>query len=643
MCGIAGYLTSHGKSELDQQVLSRMVGLLRHRGPDGQGTFSDGPVGLGHARLSIIDLAAGAQPMCNEDKSIWITFNGEIFNYLELRQELLLRGHKFCTRSDTEVILHLYEEEGPNCLHRLNGQWAFAIWDRKTQRLLLARDRLGVRPLFYTTTAGRFLFASEVKSLLCHPAVSRRIDPEGLDQIFTYWCNLGSQTMFQGISELPPGCWLTFQEGKATVHRYWLPCFSNTDGHSREDFSEELLQRLTDAVRVRLRSDVPVGCYLSGGLDSTIVAALMRKCTDAPLRMFSVGFDDVKYDETPFQLEAARSLDIDHFSMRCTTADIGCIFPEVIWHTEKPVLRTAPAPLFLLSRCVRDSGYKVVLTGEGSDELLGGYDIFKETKIRRFCAANPNSTLRPHLFGRLYPYMPEIQSHPRASLGRFLHAEPGDLQDPLFSHMPRWKLTAGIKNIFLTSEITTGNAANDIVASHLPNDYSNWNWLAKAQYLETIMLLPGYILSSQGDRVAMAHGVEGRFPFLDHRVVELAEKLPPTLKMNVLTEKYLLKWCSKGMIPNSIRRRFKQPYRAPECDSFFGTKLEYIDELLQPRRLKEDGIFRSSAVKWLLEKIRSKRPLSTKDNMAFVGIISTQLWIDQFIRNSLGRLTHAQL
>jgi asparagine synthase (glutamine-hydrolysing) len=643
MCGIAGYLTSHGDPESDQRALSKMVSVLRHRGPDGQGTFIDGPVGLGHARLSIIDLAGGAQPMCNEDKSIWITFNGEIFNYLELRQELLQRGHQLCTRSDTEVILHLYEEEGADCLHRLNGQWAFALWDRKMQRLLLARDRLGVRPLFYTTTAGRFLFASEVKSLLCHPAVSRCIYPEGLDQIFTYWCTLGSQTLFQGISELPPGCWLTFQEGQATVHRYWSPYFAMTDGQSREELSEQLLQLLTDAVRVRLRSEVPVGCYLSGGLDSTMVAALMRKCTDAPLRTFSIGFDDVNYDETPYQLEAARHLGVDHFSMRCTRADIGRIFPDVIWHTEKPVLRTAPAPLFLLSRLVRDGGYKVVLSGEGCDEFLGGYDIFKESKIRRFCAANPGSTWRPHLLGRLYPYVPEIQSQPTAFLSRFFHAEPGELQDPFFSHKPRWKLTAGIKSIFLTREVSAGSSGNPTVAPQLPKDYSNWNWLAKAQYLETTILLPGYILSSQGDRVAMAHGVEERFPFLDHRVVEFAEKLSPTLKMHVLNEKYLLKWASKGMIPPRISRRPKQPYRAPESDSFFATRLSYVEVLLQPRRLQEDGIFRPPAVSWLLEKMRSGRPLSTKDNMALVGIIATQLWMDQFIRNSSGRLTHAQV
>lgn len=635
MCGIAGYFVSHGDPELDKRILSRMVSVLHHRGPDGQGTFTDGPVGLGHARLSIIDIAGGAQPMCNEDESVWITFNGEIFNYLELRRDLLRRGHRMTTSSDTEVILHLYEELGSDCLHRLNGQWAFAIWDRKKRCLLLARDRLGVRPLFYTTADGRLLFASEVKSLLCHPAVPRRMDLEGLDQIFTYWCTLGSQSLFQGIQELPPGCWLTFQDDRLTVEKYWAPTFPPTGEQSREEYGETLLSLLTDAVRLRLRSDVPVGAYLSGGLDSTITTALIKKCSDARLRTFSIGFADSNYDETSHQQEAAHFLGTDHCSLHVSAEDIGRVFPDVIWHTEKPVLRTAPAPLFLLSRFVRGSGYKVVLTGEGSDEVMGGYDVFKETKIRRFCAARPDSSLRPRLLGRLYPYMPEIQSQPESYLRRFFHAEPSELQHPFFSHIPRWKSTAGLK-LFLTKEASSGTPGYRTAASHLPPNYCTWNWLSKAQYLEATMLLPGYILSSQGDRVAMAHGVEGRFPFLDHRLVEFAATLPPHLKMHVLSEKYLLKWCTRGLIPDSISHRPKQPYRAPESDSFFATRLDYVEELLRPERLREDGIFRPQPVEKLLEKARNGRGLGARDNMAVVGIISTQLWVDRFIRNFSG-------
>src|SRR6201987_3059600 len=295
MCGIAGYLVTHGDPELDRSILPRMTSRLRHRGPDSQGTFVDGPAGLGHARLSIIDLVGGAQPISNEDESVWIVFNGEIFNYRELREELLQRGHRMATSSDTEVIRRLYEADGPNCLHQLNGQWAFAIWDCKKRRLLLALGGLGVRPLFYTIRDGRLLFASEVKSLLCHTSVPRRIDLEGLDQIFTYWCTLGSQTLFQGILELPPGCWLTFQEGQLTVQKYWSPDFGRANEQSKEDNGERLLRLLIDAVRLQLRSDVPVGAYLSGGLDSTVTTALIKKCSDVPVRTFSIGFADSDY------------------------------------------------------------------------------------------------------------------------------------------------------------------------------------------------------------------------------------------------------------------------------------------------------------------------------------------------------------
>ncbi|HST07002.1 MAG TPA: asparagine synthase (glutamine-hydrolyzing), partial [Gemmatimonadaceae bacterium] len=549
------------------------------------------------------------------------------------------------TRSDTEVLLHLYEDEGPDCLHRLNGQWAFALWDKTARRLLLARDRLGILPLFYTITESGLLFASEIKALLCHPSVPRRIDLGGLDQIFTYWCNVGSRTAFQGIRELPPGCWLTVQDGEITVRRYWSPDFSTADGHSREEYREQLLQLLTDAVRLRLRSDVPVGVYLSGGLDSTITAALVKhRCSDESLRTFSIGFSDPDYDETSYQLEASRFLGTDHCGMACTTADIGRVFPEVVWHAEKPVLRTGPAALLLLSKFARERGCKVVMSGEGADEMFGGYDIFKETKVRRFCAAQPASTLRPKLLGRLYPYIPQIQAQPGVYLGRYFQAEPNELGDPFFSHGPRWRLTAGIKT-FLTRDAHSGTTTNGYsdVASDLPPGFSRWDWLARAQYLETTILLPGYILSSQGDRVAMAHGVEGRFPFLDHRVVEFAAALPPRFKLSALREKYLLNWSTRGVIPPSISQRPKQPYRAPETDSFFATRLDYAEELLRPERLREDGIFQPAAVELLVKKVKSGRAVSTRDNMAVTGIVSTQLWIDQFIRNAPGRLPHGPM
>jgi asparagine synthase (glutamine-hydrolysing) len=633
MCGIAGYFTTHGDCSIERDVLPRMVSMLRHRGPDGQATIFDDPVGLGHARLSIIDIAGGAQPICNEDGTVWLIQNGEIYNYIELREELLEHGHRFTTKSDSEVILHLYEEDGLDCLKRLNGQWALAIWDRKRQKLSLARDRMGVRPLYYAVANGNLLFSSEIKALLCHPAVPRRIDWEGLDQIFTYWCTLGARTMFEGVFELPPGSWLICEDGRHDVRRYWSLNFQPTDRKSSEEYSEELLRLLTDAIQIRLRSDVPVGAYLSGGLDSTVTTAIIRKYSDANLRTFSVNFSNAAYDESVFQQAASEFLHTDHTSLHCTAADIGRIFPDVIWHTEKPVLRTAPAPFFLLSRLVRDSGYKVVVTGEGADEVMGGYDIFKETHVRRFCAARPISTARASLFARLYPYLPEIQSQPAWCLQRFFQAEPRDLRDPFFSHVPRWRLTAGLKTFLARQDTTNIDCRYSAAASELPSDFSNWHWLAKAQYLESTMLLPGYILSSQGDRAAMANAVEGRLPFLDYRLVEFAAELPPHLKLQGLNEKVLLRRCSKGLVPPLINRRPKQPYRAPESDSFFAKRLDYVEELLDPKRIRTDEVFRPEAVAKLVEKVKSGRTLGVKDHMAVTGVISTQLFVDQFIRN----------
>ena len=364
MCGIAGMVNLNG-SPIDQGLPRNMIGMLHHRGPDAIGTYTDKHVGMAHARLSIIDLAGGQQPMHNEDKSVWITFNGEIFNYRELRQDLIRKGHTFATQSDTEVIVHLYEEEGEECVRSLNGQWAFAIWDANRQRLFLSRDRLGVRPLFYTITGQTLLFASEIKSILAHPAVTRAIDLQALDQLFTFWVTLQPRTIFKNILELPPGHSLRFEHGKMLVQSYWQPNYpSCVVPMDEQDCADRLLELLADAVKLRLRSDVPVGAYLSGGLDSTVLTALIKRFSDAPLKTFSVTFEDPEFDESAFQKEATDFLKTDHAEIRCSYQDIGRVFPQVIWHTEKPVLRTAPAPLYLLSRLVRDHGYKVVLTGE---------------------------------------------------------------------------------------------------------------------------------------------------------------------------------------------------------------------------------------------------------------------------------------
>jgi asparagine synthase (glutamine-hydrolysing) len=639
MCGIAGFVAQNGGS-CDNGIIRRMIAMINHRGPDAVGFHMDGPVGLGHARLSIIDLDGGAQPMSNEDETLWITFNGEIFNYVELRDELIKKGHRFKTQSDTEVILHLYEEKGESCVLDLNGQWAFAIWDVKWRRLFLSRDRLGIRPLFYATTKDGFGFASEIKSLLAIPSLPRVIDPLALDQIFTFWVTIPPTTMFAGVSELPSGHCLTLEEGRITVTPFWtLEYESGARIGSEQEVREELLALLLDATRLRLRSDVPVGAYLSGGLDSTVIAALIKRLGVTRLKTFSVAFEDKEFDESVFQEEARRFLGTDHQTVLCRPGDIGRIFPEVIWHTETPIVRTAPAPLFLLSKLVHEQGYKVVLTGEGSDEVLGGYDIFKEAKIRRFWANQPESKFRPLLLRKLYPYMKNLQSQPDAYLRAFFHVRKQELNSPFFSHLPRWEMTSKLKQFFsqeVKDRIGSSQALHRL-EKRLPHNYDRWDWFARSQYLETAYLLPGYILSSQGDRMAMAHSVEGRFPFLDYRLVQFAARLPPRLKMNVLNEKYLLKQAAGSLVPETIRKRHKQPYRAPDSQSFLlrdGSRslVEYAEELLSPHAIAHAGLFDAERVGKLVEKVRAGQAIGVKDNMAFVGILSTQLVVDRFIK-----------
>jgi asparagine synthase (glutamine-hydrolysing) len=508
--------------------------------------------------------------------------------------------------------------------------------------LFLSRDRFGVRPLFYTNGPRGFIFASEIKSILTHPDASCDIDLETLDQVFTFWSGLPGKTMFKGIKELPPGHSMVLEDGNMKIWPYWRLDYSSIDQEMKEDFcAERILELLNDATRLRLRSDVPVGAYLSGGLDSSIVAALARRHSSRGTKTFSVTFEDAEFDESGHQEEVSRFLKTEHQSIRCSCQDICDVFPEVIRHAETPVLRTAPAPLYLLSRLVNEEGYKVVLTGEGADEFLGGYDIFKEAKIRRFWSVDLASRYRPMLLKRLYPYMKNLQSQPGAYRAAFFRVSPSPDSNEFFSHWPRWELTARLKGFFSddVKAALKGTDGHRAMKQRLPDDYGEWDGFSQAQYLEATGLLPGYILSSQGDRMAMAHSVEGRFPFLDHRLVEFTTQVPPRLKMKVLNEKYILKRAAGHLVPQSVTRRAKQPYRAPDAGSFFDAasgcaRAAYVDDLLDPERVRKDGLFNAEAVAKLVEKARRGQVIGARDNMALTGILSTQLLMEHFIHHA---------
>ena len=644
MCGIAGSLITDREGIATHPDLQAMILTLRHRGPDGRNYFRSSLCALAHSRLSIIDLETGAQPIANEDETVWTVFNGEIFNYVELRAELQGLGHRFRTGSDTEVIVHAYEEFGDRFIGRLSGQFAIALWDVRTERLLLIRDRVGIRPLFYARSKGRLLFSSEIKAILAVSPENAELDRRGLAQVFTFWGAVGQRTAFEGVRSLPPGCFLSVEQGTERLERYWDWTFPAAPGRtdlSLETAAEQLRSLLTDAVREELRADVPVGAYLSGGLDSSGIVALARRAAGS-LQTFSITFDDAEYDESEFQRLTAEYLGVKHSTVRCTYRDIGNVFPALIWHTECPVLRTAPAPLMLLSQHAHDSGFKVALTGEGADEVFGGYDLFKEAKIRRFWARYPESAWRDRLFSRLYPYLARSPVSSRHFARLFFGQRLGELGSPFYGHLTRWSTTRGIFK-FLTPEVQAEFLAvspEDELAAQLPAEFSTWSDLARDQYIEVKTLLEGYLLSSQGDRVALAHGVETRLPYLDHRIIEFVNALSPRYKLKGLREKILLRKCLADVLPKPIVQRCKQPYRAPDSLCFFdgGEALPYVKELLSASNLRRTGYFQPEAVEALVRKCQTGRALGAGDNMAFVGVLSTQLLHEHFLAGRVSRL-----
>jgi asparagine synthase (glutamine-hydrolysing) len=579
-------------------------------------------------------------------ETVWLIFNGEIFNHLELREELESLGHTFRTRCDTEVVLQAYERWGTAAFERFDGQWAVALWDSRERRLVLSRDPLGIRPLYLCEHRGRLYLASEVKALFAaEPSLPRELDPRGLDETFTFWTAVAPQTVFRGISELEPGHTRVYTVGgpvRDTCH--WRPRFPPEVAPfqgSLDEAAEAVGLALRNAVRFQVtRADVPVGSYLSGGLDSSLVAALGRQMVSGPFFTFSLRFADTEYDETEYQRLMAQRIGSEHRELLVSRADIAQAFPHVILHTERPLLRTAPVPLFLLSRLVRDSGIKVVLTGEGADEVFAGYDLFREAKVRRFWARQPGSTLRPLLLARLYPYLARSPVAERAMAQRFFGRNLAGWRSPGFSHEPRWQTTSALKRLFSAGMRDALQGANAIerLRGSLPEELSRWSFLAQDQYLEMRTLLSGYLLSSQGDRMLMAHSVEGRFPFLDAGLIALAATLPPSFKLRGLDEKHVLKRAGREWVPPSILERKKQPYRAPDASCFVEPAArEWAEELLSTHALSDSGLFEPRAVEQLWRKCLaqgSRAPLSNADNMALVGVLSTQLLHFQLVRRA---------
>ena len=637
MCGISGICSLDSLNPPDPKTLMQMISIMPHRGPDEAGIYIDNQAGLGHARLSIIDLSSGGQPIHNEDHTLWIIYNGETFNYPELRDKLLSRGHQFYTTSDTEVILHLYEEYGPECLKHMNGQYGLAIWNNQTRELFLARDRIGIRPVHYTVQNNTLYFSSEIKSLLTLNEIPNNLDPLALEEIFTFWTTLSGRTLFKDIHELPPGHYLLAKNGQIRIQKYWQLDFAapqDQNPDSVETIQEETDEILTDAIRIRLRADVPVGSYLSGGLDSSGITAKIARHFNNNLQTFGIRFEEAAFDEGKHQRQMVAHLNVAHTEMLATNKLIAESFPDVIYHTEKPLLRTAPTPLFLLSKKVNESGLKVVLTGEGADEMFGGYNIFREAKIRNFWARQPDSSKRADLLKELYPY---ILNNPRlaGTLKSFFAKDLENTSDPLYSHKIRWMNTSKIKTFFSqdTQQAIGSYDCYQDALSALPEGFNNWPSLSKAQYLESTIFLSNYLLSSQGDRMAMAHSLEIRLPYLDYRLMEYMSRVPSRWKILGLNEKFLLKKLFNNILPDSITYRSKHPYRAPITQTLLSNSTEYIEGMLSSASIAQAGIFDTAKTQRLIQKLRTSKNISEVDGMALAGILSTQIINDRFIQN----------
>ncbi len=650
MCGIAGIFQAEKISKNARSKLKAMIGTLYHRGPDECGFYFDQKIAMGMARLSIIDLIHGSQPISNEKQNIWIVFNGEIYNYKELRKTLENAGHVFTTKSDTEVIVHSYEQWGLDFVKHLNGQFAISIWDRRKQQLVLARDRLGIRPLFYFFQKNRLIFASEIKAILAEGSVQPEADLSALNEIFTLWVNVPPKTPFKNIFELPPGRLLVINQKGIKEIEYWDIPFKDETGPFRlSSIKAELYSLLEDAVKIRLRADVPVGAYLSGGLDSSIITALVNKIHQNRLKTFSVNFSNQSYDEQFYQKILIKRLNTEHRSLLVNEQDIFNHFFKVIKLSEKPLLRTAPAPLLALSSLVRKDQFKVVLTGEGADEFFAGYNIFKETRLRHFWARDPNSKSRPLLLSKIYPYIFNKQGAMNPFWQAFFKRHLTETENPLYSHLLRWENSAKIR--LLLSDTLKGTydfeQLQATVLNYLKRVKGISTPLARAQYIEAKLFMNGYLLSSQGDRMLMGHSVEGRFPFLDHRVVEFAASLPDDLKLRGLNEKYILKKTFYPMLPQAISSRPKQPYRAPIAGYIFNNgKMDWLQEMLKESTIHSYGYFDPKKVKILKNKIlHQAERISLVDEMAILAVLSTQLWHYHFFENfrhSEGKLADRQ-
>lgn len=634
MCGIAGFFACGTDPAMHERIIGEMLSTIVHRGPDEIGYYLDDHAALGCVRLGIIDLANGSQPMGDASQRYWIAYNGEVYNYLELRRELADLGCRFRTGSDTEVVQQAWIEWGFAALARLNGGYAFCIYDALERSITLVRDRFGKRPLFYAQHHAGWLFASEMKAFSVFPGWRFAWDADALRSVFACWTPLPDDGCYQGVRQVLPGCCVRFCDGQVTQQRYWRPdpAAAPFPG-SRQEAEETIRSLLADSVRLRLRSDVEVATYLSGGIDSAAVTCLAQEQAGQRIHSFSVSFADPDFDESAYQRRLSEALGTSHHVLTIEPGDIARSFPAALLQAEIPVFRTAFVPLHLLSAKVREHGIKVVLTGEGADEAFLGYDIFKEAWLLQHWATM-SAEQRSDFVAAMYPYLKHF-SKANARLLVPLYERQAQLAEHWsLSHATRFANSALAGRLLQAGSGGEARLQRHLAVQHPA--FLDWSSVQRGQLIELATLLPGYLLSTQGDRATLAHGVENRCPFLDYRLFEFAASLPVELRLeHGLREKQILKSAFAEHLPPEIAARPKQPYRAPDAPAFLGQagQVDEVDAALHPAELATIEVLDLGTSLRFLDMIRRKPPdrLSQAENQAFVLLLSLSLLNRSFV------------
>jgi asparagine synthase (glutamine-hydrolysing) len=623
MCGIAGTIGPEWLMAQHQRrdVIHQMCNVISHRGPDDDGIYLKGGVALGMRRLSIIDVKGGQQPISNEDGTVWIVFNGEIYNYRELRRFLQMCGHRFRTNTDTEVVVHLYEELGERCVEKLRGMFGFAIWDARQEKLLIARDRLGKKPMHFLHAGDTLIFGSEIKSILQHPLVRREVNYEAISDYLSFGYVPDPKTAFRGIEKLPPGHTLTFQYGQVEQKRYWDFNYAPSDepARSERDYAAELRDKIEEAVRIRLIGEVPLGAFLSGGIDSSTVVGMMTKLTPEPVKTFSIGFTEASHDELEYARVTAQRFHTDHHEF-VVAPDVCRLVDEVVWHHDEPFADVSSLPTYIVSQMAREF-VKVVLSGDGGDEIFAGYDRYALHQRRARFERLP-AIARKNLMLPLSRALPQIT--PGKNFLRNIALDPAARYVDTMTMFNQQQ-----KNALLGDRAPLWLESYDATASfiRLFNAPASTDTIDRLMYLDSKTYLPGDIMAKV-DRMSMAHSIETRAPFLDHELIEFVQRIPAALKLKGDETKYILKQAVTGLVPEVIIRRQKKGFGVPLRAWFKRELKEMLHDTLTDQRTRERGLLNQRAIRHLI----NEHQIGRRDHARELwSLLTLELWHRAFV------------